>query len=172
MGTIFALSWLITWYGYVLSDFRHVLRLYDFFLASHPLMAIYFAAVVRRIVSLCSLYFSQSISCLSRTSRQCCVLTFSVFVRERRTEVSYKTIFNLTKRPENAMLMPQDAEKAVFTLTNDRKIVNLTFRVNTQFLLVRYHSHISTRSSLVSSIQFDNVFDFRVTGSKGNSKWF
>uniref|UniRef100_A0A672NRK9 TBC1 domain family member 20 n=1 Tax=Sinocyclocheilus grahami TaxID=75366 RepID=A0A672NRK9_SINGR len=48
VGTIFALSWLITWYGYVLSDFRHVLRLYDFFLASHPLMAIYFAAVVRR----------------------------------------------------------------------------------------------------------------------------
>uniref|UniRef100_A0A673LP04 Zgc:63863 n=1 Tax=Sinocyclocheilus rhinocerous TaxID=307959 RepID=A0A673LP04_9TELE len=26
VGTIFALSWLITWYGYVLSDFRHVLR--------------------------------------------------------------------------------------------------------------------------------------------------
>ncbi|ROI69410.1 TBC1 domain family member 20 [Anabarilius grahami] len=48
VGTIFALSWLITWYGYVLSDFRHVLRLYDFFLASHPLMAIYFAAVKRK----------------------------------------------------------------------------------------------------------------------------
>ncbi|XP_043088835.1 TBC1 domain family member 20 isoform X1 [Puntigrus tetrazona] len=46
VGTIFALSWLITWYGYVLSDFRHVLRLYDFFLASHPLMAIYFAAAI------------------------------------------------------------------------------------------------------------------------------
>ncbi|KAK3532546.1 hypothetical protein QTP86_023733 [Hemibagrus guttatus] len=45
VGTIFALSWLITWYGHVLSDFRHVLRLYDFFLASHPLMAVYFAAV-------------------------------------------------------------------------------------------------------------------------------
>ncbi|KAK1784764.1 hypothetical protein P4O66_003436 [Electrophorus voltai] len=46
VGTIFALSWLITWYGHVLSDFRHVLRLYDFFLASHPLMAVYFAAVI------------------------------------------------------------------------------------------------------------------------------
>ncbi|KAL7826848.1 hypothetical protein AOLI_G00320570 [Acnodon oligacanthus] len=46
VGTIFALSWLITWYGHVLSDFRHVLRLYDFFLASHPLMPIYFAAVI------------------------------------------------------------------------------------------------------------------------------
>lgn len=46
MGTIFALSWLITWFGHVLSDFRHVVRLYDFFLACHPLMPIYFAAVV------------------------------------------------------------------------------------------------------------------------------
>uniref|UniRef100_A0A4W3H6A4 TBC1 domain family member 20 n=1 Tax=Callorhinchus milii TaxID=7868 RepID=A0A4W3H6A4_CALMI len=46
VGTIFALSWLITWYGHVLSEFCHTVRLYDFFLASHPLMAIYFAAVV------------------------------------------------------------------------------------------------------------------------------
>ncbi|XP_069507051.1 TBC1 domain family member 20 isoform X1 [Ambystoma mexicanum] len=46
VGTIFALSWLITWFGHVLSDFRHVLRLYDFFLACHPLMPIYFAAVI------------------------------------------------------------------------------------------------------------------------------
>ncbi|XP_078124049.1 TBC1 domain family member 20 isoform X1 [Sander vitreus] len=47
VGTIFALSWLITWYGHVLSDFKHTMRLYDFFLASHPLMPIYLAATVR-----------------------------------------------------------------------------------------------------------------------------
>lgn len=46
VGTVFALSWLITWFGHVLSDFRHVVRLYDFFLACHPLMPIYFAAVI------------------------------------------------------------------------------------------------------------------------------
>nr|XP_033819270.1 TBC1 domain family member 20 isoform X1 [Geotrypetes seraphini] len=46
VGTIFALSWLITWFGHVLSDFSHVVRLYDFFLACHPLMPIYFAAVI------------------------------------------------------------------------------------------------------------------------------
>ncbi|KAK7898360.1 hypothetical protein WMY93_019213 [Mugilogobius chulae] len=46
VGTIFALSWLITWYGHVLSDFKHTLRLYDFFLASHPLMPIYLAAAI------------------------------------------------------------------------------------------------------------------------------
>ncbi|KAK1799725.1 hypothetical protein P4O66_006271 [Electrophorus voltai] len=46
VGTIFALSWLITWFGHVLADFRHVVRLYDFFLACHPLMPIYFAAVI------------------------------------------------------------------------------------------------------------------------------
>ncbi|XP_071987918.1 TBC1 domain family member 20-like isoform X1 [Engystomops pustulosus] len=44
VGCIFALSWLITWYGHVLSDFHQVLRLYDFFLASHPLMPVYCAA--------------------------------------------------------------------------------------------------------------------------------
>ncbi|MEQ2208663.1 hypothetical protein XENOCAPTIV_010656, partial [Xenoophorus captivus] len=46
VGTIFALSWLITWYGHVLSDFKRTLRLYDFFLASHPLMPIYLAATI------------------------------------------------------------------------------------------------------------------------------
>ncbi|XP_025943910.1 TBC1 domain family member 20-like [Apteryx rowi] len=46
VGTIFALSWLITWYGHVLTNFHHTLRLYDFFLASHPLMPVYFAAAV------------------------------------------------------------------------------------------------------------------------------
>ncbi|XP_053323523.1 TBC1 domain family member 20-like [Spea bombifrons] len=44
VGCIFALSWLITWYGHVLSDYHQVLRLYDFFLASHPLMPVYCAA--------------------------------------------------------------------------------------------------------------------------------
>lgn len=47
VGTIFALSWLITWFGHVLSESKHTLRLYDFFLSSHPLMPIYLAATVR-----------------------------------------------------------------------------------------------------------------------------
>lgn len=47
VGTIFALSWLITWFGHVLSETKHTLRLYDFFLSSHPLMPIYLAATVR-----------------------------------------------------------------------------------------------------------------------------
>ncbi len=46
VGTIFCLSWLITWYGHVLNDFRHIVRLYDFFMACHPLMPIYLAAAV------------------------------------------------------------------------------------------------------------------------------
>lgn len=46
VGTIFALSWLITWFGHVLSEFKYTLRLYDFFLASHPLMPIYLAATI------------------------------------------------------------------------------------------------------------------------------
>ncbi|XP_002736159.2 TBC1 domain family member 20-like [Saccoglossus kowalevskii] len=46
VGTVFALAWLITWYGHVLSDFRSVVRLYDFFLACHPLMPVYLAAAI------------------------------------------------------------------------------------------------------------------------------
>ncbi|XP_071785081.1 TBC1 domain family member 20-like isoform X2 [Asterias amurensis] len=46
VGTVFALAWLITWYGHVLNDFRSVVRLYDFFLACHPLMPVYLAAAI------------------------------------------------------------------------------------------------------------------------------
>lgn len=45
-GTIFSLSWLITWYGHVLNDFTDIVRLYDFFIACHPLMPIYLAAAI------------------------------------------------------------------------------------------------------------------------------
>jgi len=46
VGTIFCLSWLITWYGHVLENAKHTVRLYDFFLASHPLMPIYLAVAI------------------------------------------------------------------------------------------------------------------------------
>ena len=46
VGTVFSLSWLITWFGHVLDDIRHIVRLYDFFIASHNLMPIYLAAAV------------------------------------------------------------------------------------------------------------------------------
>jgi len=46
VGTIFCLSWLITWYGHVLNEPRHTVRLYDFFLACDPLMPLYLAAAV------------------------------------------------------------------------------------------------------------------------------
>lgn len=83
VGTIFALSWLITWFGHVLSDFRHVVRLYDFFLACHPLMPIYFAAVVRfrlssskpssEALSLWFLVFSRSGSAIFKRESGCVV---------------------------------------------------------------------------------------------------
>jgi hypothetical protein len=46
VGTVFSLSWLITWFGHVLDDIRHIVRLYDFFIANHGLMPIYLAAAV------------------------------------------------------------------------------------------------------------------------------
>ncbi|KXJ24234.1 TBC1 domain family member 20 [Exaiptasia diaphana] len=46
VGQMFALSWSITWYGHVLKDFDTIVRLYDFFLATHPLMPVYLAAAL------------------------------------------------------------------------------------------------------------------------------
>jgi len=46
VGTIFALSWLITWYGHVISEHKYVVRLFDFFVATHPLMPLYIAAAM------------------------------------------------------------------------------------------------------------------------------
>ena len=50
VGTVFCLSWLITWFGHVLGDLDSIVRLYDFFMASDPLMPIYMAASVSIIV--------------------------------------------------------------------------------------------------------------------------
>jgi len=44
VGVMFALSWQLTWFAHVIDDYSSVVRLYDLFLASHPLMPIYFAA--------------------------------------------------------------------------------------------------------------------------------
>lgn len=46
VGTMFCLPWLITWYGHVLKDIKDIVRLYDFFIACHPLMPIYLAAAI------------------------------------------------------------------------------------------------------------------------------
>ena len=46
LGTVFALPWLITWFGHVLPNYCDVVRLYDFFLAGPPLMPIYLAAAI------------------------------------------------------------------------------------------------------------------------------
>ena len=56
---MFALSWLITWYGHVLKDFATIVRLYDFFLATHPLMPVYFGAAV----SLCVVSLDTAADC-------------------------------------------------------------------------------------------------------------
>lgn len=52
VGTVFSLSWLITWFGHVLGDLDSIVRLYDFFMASAPLMPIYMAASVSIYTSL------------------------------------------------------------------------------------------------------------------------
>lgn len=46
VGTIFALSWLITWYGHDLNGFDLIVRLCDLFLATHPVMPVYVAVAL------------------------------------------------------------------------------------------------------------------------------
>jgi len=46
----FALSWVLTWYSHNIENFGAVTRLYDFFIASRPLMPLYFSVAV--IISL------------------------------------------------------------------------------------------------------------------------
>ena len=41
---MFALPWYLTWFGHSLNQYKDVVRLYDFFLASPPLMPLYVAA--------------------------------------------------------------------------------------------------------------------------------
>ncbi|KAF5306640.1 hypothetical protein FQA39_LY08829 [Lamprigera yunnana] len=43
VGTMFALPWYLTWFGHSLTQYRDVVRLYDYFLASPPLMPLYVA---------------------------------------------------------------------------------------------------------------------------------
>ncbi|CAH1368485.1 unnamed protein product [Tenebrio molitor] len=44
VGTMFALPWYLTWFGHSLNQYKDVVRLYDFFLATPPLMPLYVAA--------------------------------------------------------------------------------------------------------------------------------
>ncbi|XP_044752502.1 TBC1 domain family member 20 isoform X2 [Coccinella septempunctata] len=46
VGTMFALPWYLTWFGHSLNRYKDVVRLYDFFLASPPLMSIYVATAL------------------------------------------------------------------------------------------------------------------------------
>ncbi|XP_067002264.2 TBC1 domain family member 20 [Anabrus simplex] len=46
VGTMFCLAWFLTWYGHSLNQYHDVVRLYDYFLASPPLMPLYLAATL------------------------------------------------------------------------------------------------------------------------------
>lgn len=46
VGTLFALPWFLTWFGHSLNQYRDVVRLYDYFLATPHLMPIYVTAAI------------------------------------------------------------------------------------------------------------------------------
>lgn len=45
----FALGWFITWFAHSVDNLQHVSRLFDLFMASHPLMPLYVTAVVIKV---------------------------------------------------------------------------------------------------------------------------
>lgn len=47
----FGLSWLITWFSHSVNNLRDAARLFDLFLASHPLGPLYVAAVIMKVSS-------------------------------------------------------------------------------------------------------------------------
>jgi len=45
----FALGWFITWFAHSVDNLQHVSRLFDLFMAAHPLMPLYVTAVVIKV---------------------------------------------------------------------------------------------------------------------------
>lgn len=46
VGTIFSLSWVITWFSHVLNDLNDIIRLFDFFISNHFLAPIYLTITI------------------------------------------------------------------------------------------------------------------------------
>ncbi|VDM27882.1 unnamed protein product [Toxocara canis] len=46
LGSLFALSWPLTWFSHALHHYRQIVLCFDLFLASHPLMPVYFTTAV------------------------------------------------------------------------------------------------------------------------------
>ncbi len=45
----FALGWFITWFAHSVDNLQHVSRLFDLFMAAHPLMPLYVTAIVIKV---------------------------------------------------------------------------------------------------------------------------
>ena len=45
----FALGWFITWFAHSVDNLQHISRLFDLFMAAHPLMPLYATAVVIKV---------------------------------------------------------------------------------------------------------------------------
>lgn len=45
----FALGWFITWFAHSVDSLQHISRLFDLFMASHPLMPLYVTAIVIKV---------------------------------------------------------------------------------------------------------------------------
>ena len=46
----FALGWFITWFAHSVDDLQQISRLFDLFMAAHPLMPLYVTAIVIKVL--------------------------------------------------------------------------------------------------------------------------
>lgn len=124
VGTIFALSWVITWFSHVLPTYEDVARLFDFFVASHSLMPLYLTAAL-------VLYKQNnilSIDCDMPSIHQ--FLTRVPETEELPIESLIKSSLDLFDRyPPNQMIKEQQS------LKKDRKTIrrNVFFKTNFGF---------------------------------------
>ncbi len=76
----FSLSWLITWFSHDIADAECVNRLFDFFLASHPIMPVYYSSAVR-------IDYNCSILCITDTSCIIIIVVTTIILKVYRESV-------------------------------------------------------------------------------------
>ncbi|XP_002164352.1 TBC1 domain family member 20 isoform X1 [Hydra vulgaris] len=98
VGTIFALSWLITWFGHDVNKIEVIVRICDIFLAGHPILPIYFAVTV--VVSHRSMILKRD--CEMAMVHQCLSkLPFSMSVDDVEKFISDSLVFFKRHPPDS-----------------------------------------------------------------------
>ena len=70
----FALGWFITWFAHSVDDLQQISRLFDLFMAAHPLMPLYVTAIVIKVLIPHNYCYVPTVQDFSARSRGCIAL--------------------------------------------------------------------------------------------------